>query len=56
MVDGLHIPVRNRTKKPVAIALGGAGSRLRGRNEGSNVMYNISLIRIVTLNPLPLKK
>jgi hypothetical protein len=26
MVDGLHIPIQNRTKKPLAIDLSGAGS------------------------------
>jgi hypothetical protein len=31
MVDGLHIKIRNRTKKPLTIALNGARRRLRGR-------------------------
>jgi hypothetical protein len=31
MVDGLHIHIQNRTKKPLAIALNGAGRKLRGR-------------------------
>jgi hypothetical protein len=31
MVDGLHIPIWNRTKKPLAIALSGAGKGLRER-------------------------
>jgi hypothetical protein len=31
MVDGLHIPIWNRTNKPLAIALSGVGRRLRGR-------------------------
>jgi hypothetical protein len=37
VVDGLHIPILNRTKKPFAIALCGAGRGLRGRNDGDNV-------------------
>jgi hypothetical protein len=40
MVDGLHI--RNRTKKPLAIALSGAGRGPRGRDIGgdlTNVQY-----------------
>jgi hypothetical protein len=37
MVDGLHIPKWNRTKKPLVIALSGAGKRLRGRNDEDNV-------------------
>jgi hypothetical protein len=42
MVDGLHILTRNRTKKPLAIALGGARIRSRRRDSGSeltNVQY-----------------
>jgi hypothetical protein len=30
MVNGLHILIQNRTKKPVAIALNGLGRGLRG--------------------------
>jgi hypothetical protein len=30
MVDGLHIPIWNRTKKPLAIALSGVGRGLGG--------------------------
>jgi hypothetical protein len=43
-----------RTKKPLAIALSGVGRELRGREDGGNVIniYNIILIRIVTMNPL----
>jgi hypothetical protein len=37
MVYGLHITIWNRTKKPLAIALGGAGMGLRGRDYGDNV-------------------
>jgi hypothetical protein len=37
MVDGLHIPIWNRTKKPLAIALNGAGRGSRDRDDGSNV-------------------
>jgi hypothetical protein len=36
-VDGLHIPVCNRTKKPLAIALSGVGRGLTGRDNGGNV-------------------
>jgi hypothetical protein len=36
MVDGLHIPTWNRTKKPLAIALSGAG---RGWGGETNVIY-----------------
>jgi hypothetical protein len=51
MADGLHIAIRNRTRKPLAIALSGERRRLRGRDDGGNVAdYNISLIRIVTMN------
>jgi hypothetical protein len=45
MVDGLHILIWNRTKKPLAIALSGAGRGLRGRDDGSdltNVQYKPS--------------
>jgi hypothetical protein len=37
MVDGLHIPMRNRTKKPLAIALSGVGRGQRERDNGDNV-------------------
>jgi hypothetical protein len=37
MVDGLHIPIGNRTKKPLAIALSGLGWGLKGRDDGGNV-------------------
>jgi hypothetical protein len=30
MVDGLHIHIRNRTMKPLAIALSGVGRGLQG--------------------------
>jgi hypothetical protein len=36
MVYGLHILKQNRNK-PLAIALSGAGSGLRGRDDGGNV-------------------
>jgi hypothetical protein len=42
MVEGLHILMQNRTKKFLAIVLGGAGRELRGRESGSdltNVQY-----------------
>jgi hypothetical protein len=41
MVNGLHIPIWNRTEKSLAIALSGVGIGL----------YNISLIGIVIMNP-----
>jgi hypothetical protein len=31
MVDGLHIPIKNRTRKPLAIALSGVGRELQKR-------------------------
>jgi hypothetical protein len=37
MVYGLHIPIWNRTKKPLAIAVNRVGRGLRGRHNGSNV-------------------
>jgi hypothetical protein len=38
MVDGLNVPIWNRTKnKPLAIALNGVGRGLRGRDNGDNV-------------------
>jgi hypothetical protein len=37
MVDGLHALVWNRTKKPPAIALSGAGRELRRRDDGGHV-------------------
>jgi hypothetical protein len=55
MLDGLHIPIWNRAKKPLAIALRGVGSVLRERDDGSNVnnvQYKSN--RIVTMNPLPI--
>jgi hypothetical protein len=33
MVDGLHIPICNRTRKPLAIALSGMGRGLKGRDD-----------------------
>jgi hypothetical protein len=42
MVDGLHTLIQNRTKKPLAIALSGAGTGLRSRDSGgdlTNVKY-----------------
>jgi hypothetical protein len=41
-VYGLHILIWNRTKKPLAIVLSGAGKELRGRDNGgdiTNVQY-----------------
>jgi hypothetical protein len=39
MVDELRIPIWNRTRKPLAIALSGLGRGLRGRDDGGNVQY-----------------
>jgi hypothetical protein len=42
MVDGFHIPIWNRTKKPLAIALSGLERGLRGRDDkgnATNVQY-----------------
>jgi hypothetical protein len=38
-------------KETLTIALSGVGRGLRGRDSGGNLMYNIRLIRIVTMNP-----
>jgi hypothetical protein len=35
MTDGLHIPIRNRTKKPLAIALSEVDRGLRGKTMGA---------------------
>jgi hypothetical protein len=48
MADGLHILTRFVTKKPLLIALSGAGRGLRGSWWGRS---NISLFGIVTMNP-----
>jgi hypothetical protein len=37
MVDGLHIPIWNRTKKPVAIAVNWMGRVLKRGDDGNNV-------------------
>jgi hypothetical protein len=42
IVVGIYIPIWNGRKKPLAIALSGAGRGLRGRDNGSdltNVQY-----------------
>jgi hypothetical protein len=42
MLDGLHILIMNKTKKPLAIALSWAGRGLRGRDHRGdlpNVQY-----------------
>jgi hypothetical protein len=62
MVDGLHILIWNRTRKPLATALSEVGRGLRGRDNGGNVHnvpcmsnrnchYESTLIGIVTMNP-----
>jgi hypothetical protein len=48
----LHIPIWNRTKKPLAIALSGVGMGLRGRDDGgdvTNVQYKSN--QNVIMNP-----
>jgi hypothetical protein len=51
-VDGLHVTIRDRTKKPLATALSGAGRGSRKKTVWVILpMYNISLFRIVTMNP-----
>jgi hypothetical protein len=35
MVDGLHIHIQNRSMKPLAIALNGAGRRLQEEDGGA---------------------
>jgi hypothetical protein len=35
--NGLHIPIWNRAKKPLAISLSGVGKGLRGNDNGGNV-------------------
>jgi hypothetical protein len=37
MVDGLHILIQNRTKKPLAIGLSGVGNESRGRDIGGDL-------------------
>jgi hypothetical protein len=37
MVDGLHIPISNRAKKPLTIALSRVGSDCRGSDHGDNL-------------------
>jgi hypothetical protein len=37
MIDELHIPVWNRTRKPLAIAFSGVGRGLKERDNGGNV-------------------
>jgi hypothetical protein len=40
MVDGLHIPIWNRTKEPLTVALSGVGRRLVGNGcDVTNVPY-----------------
>jgi hypothetical protein len=52
MVEGLHINIQNRTIKSFAIALSGAGRRLKKGNSGSNLTnVQYKLFRIVTMNP-----
>jgi hypothetical protein len=50
MVDGLHIPIWNRTKKPLEIAVIRMTKGLSGRYMGAMwPMYNISLTEFVTM-------
>jgi hypothetical protein len=36
MVDEIHIPIRNKTNKPLVIALSGARRGLRARDDGAS--------------------
>jgi hypothetical protein len=49
MVDGLHILIQNRTKKPHTIALSVLGREWRGRDGGCD-------LNIVQYKPLELSK
>jgi hypothetical protein len=52
MIEGLYIPIWNRTKKTLAIALSGVGRGFGGQTMGAmQIMYNIRLSGIVTMNP-----
>jgi hypothetical protein len=53
MVDGLHIPIQNRTKKPLAIALSGVGRGLRWGKEDGGDVNSIRLTGIVPANHPP---
>jgi hypothetical protein len=37
MVNEFHVPIRNGTKKPLAIAWSGVGRELKGKDDGDNV-------------------
>jgi hypothetical protein len=37
IVDGLHIHIQNRTRKPLAIALSGVGRESRGEDGGGDL-------------------
>jgi hypothetical protein len=55
MVDGLHTPIGNRIKEPLAIALCGVGKGLSRRDKGGNVNnVQYRLIRIVIMNYPPI--
>jgi hypothetical protein len=41
MVDGFHILIYNRTKKPLVIVLSGAGRRVEGQRDGGGVLTNV---------------
>jgi hypothetical protein len=52
MVDGLHIPIWNRSKKPLDIALSREGRNWEELTMGAiQPMDNINLIGIVIMNP-----
>jgi hypothetical protein len=53
MVDGLHRFMQNRTTKPLASGLSGAGRGSRGGAGSWAIypMYNVRLFGIVTTNP-----
>jgi hypothetical protein len=59
MIDGLHIPIWNRTKESLAIALSGVGRGLRGRDDRGNVtnvpyksnyIYSDNIVTIYIMN------
>jgi hypothetical protein len=55
MVDELHIPIWNRTRKPLTIALSRVGKGLRGRDDVghvNNVRYKSSNKTFKMLTPL----
>jgi hypothetical protein len=52
MVDGLHIPIWNRTKEVLAIDLSRVGKRVKGRDDGAINNVQDKSNWIATTNPL----